>query len=262
MGEQNREYSELYRQYEDLLEYRDRLKKEAFEAQREYVRVFGDRICRLFECKISCIRKKKMIAYCQAILNHGGTIIQKELEAYLQKEMAEYQKQLQDMTEDNREAKKSTPISEADALEIRRIYRSLAKRIHPDRNPKFAEDEEILELWNEIVIAYRCNNLKRLQELEILASRALARYGDETDTEIPNLSDRIAETEAEIDHIRSTDPYRYRDLLDDQNAVREKEDSLDREIAEYEKYEEQLENVADELVAQGITITWNTMPDR
>ena len=31
---------------------------------------------------------------------------------------------------------------------------------------------------------------------------------------------------------------------------------------EYEKYEEQLENVADELVAQGITITWNTMPDR
>ena len=50
--------------YVELVKERDRLRKEAFQLRQEYIRVFGELILKVFEKKIECIRKKKMIAYC------------------------------------------------------------------------------------------------------------------------------------------------------------------------------------------------------
>ena len=247
-----------YVRYEELIMQRDRLKKEAFQANQEYIRVFGERICSLFACKVSCIRKKKMISYCQAILNHGGEIDREDLNRYLENEMAEYQKELDDLLKAKKAAEGAHSVSEVELLEIRKLYRSLVKRMHPDRNPKLAENEDIINLWNEIVIAYNCNDLKRLQELELLANTFLNRVGleEQLKIEIPNIEKRIAEIEAEIDTIKNTDPYLYKVLLDDPNAVREKEKALDEEIADYGEYERQLEEILDGIMAEGVKITW------
>lgn len=250
------ERNSKYVRYEELILQRDRLKKEAFEANQEYIRVFGDRICRLFACKVSCIKKKKMISYCQAVLNHGGKIEQDKLQEYLNKEMADYQKQLDELIEAKNAANKGELISEYDMLEIRRLYRSLVKRMHPDRNPQFAEDEDIMAVWNEIAIAYTCNDLKRLRELEVLANSLLKGFGEQNDIDIPDIEDRIEEIEAEMDTIRNTDPYLYHEILKDPVAVREKEQSLDEEIQEYQEYEQQLEEVLDGIMAEGVKITW------
>ena len=50
-----------YARYEELINRRDELKKEAFQYHAEYVKVFGDLILELFRKKIECIRKKKTI---------------------------------------------------------------------------------------------------------------------------------------------------------------------------------------------------------
>ena len=233
-----------YSEYESLLLRRDKLKKEAFAYDKEYIRVFGDKILKVFEKKIACIRKKKEISFCQTVLNHGGVLDQVELEEFLEKELKEYNEQLDQMVEENSNAKKASMVSEMDLLEIKKLYRKLTKQIHPDINPKTAETPELLELWNRIVLAYDCNNLKDLKELEVLVAEAIESLGiGKIEIEIPDIYEKIAEVEAEIVNIRNTDPYLYKYLLADKNAVEEKNRELDEEYDSYNDYEKQLDEL-------------------
>lgn len=233
-----------YSEYESLLLRRDNLKKEAFEYDREYIRVFGDKILKVFEMKLSCIRKKKEISFCQTILNHGGIFDQEELEKFLEMELEEYNKQLEQMIKDNADAKKGELVSEIDMLEIKKTYRKLAKQIHPDINTKTSEHPELLDLWNRIVIAYDCNNLKDIKELEVLVAEAIESLGlGKIEIEIPDIYEKIAEIEAEIVRIRNTDPYMYKYILEDRNAIKEKNRELDEEYDSYKDYEAQLDEL-------------------
>ena len=233
-----------YGLYEDLLMRRDNLKKEAFQYDREYIRIFGDRILKVFEIKISCIRKKKEISYCQMILNHGGTLDENALREYLEREMEDYQKQLDAMIEDTNAAKTKEKVSQMELLEIRKIYRKLTKQIHPDINPKTAEIPELMDLWNRIVIAYECNNLEDIKELEILVAKVLEALGmGKLEIDIPDIEEKIVRLEAEITTIRNTDPYLYKDILNDDKAIKEKNKQLDEEYDSYKDYEEQLDEL-------------------
>ena len=233
-----------YSEYESLLLRRDMLKKEAFAYDRNYIREFGDKILKVFEMKLSCIRKKKEISFCQTILNHGGIFDQEELKKFIEAEMEDYNKQLQQMIEENADAKKGEFVSEIDLLEIKKTYRKLAKQIHPDINPKTTEFPELLELWNRIVIAYDCNDLKEIKELEVLVAEAIESLGiGKMEIEIPDIYEKIAEVEAEIVKIRNTDPYLYKYILEDRNAIKEKNRELDEEYSSYKDYEEQLDEL-------------------
>lgn len=248
-----------FARYEELLMRRDKLKKEALFYDWEYIRKFGDKILRNFQLKLECIRKKKTISYCQMALNRGGQVDTMAMLEYLQQVMAEYQKQLDDMVTDNENAKKSQQVSESDLLEIKKIYRRLAKKLHPDMNPKAAENPKLRELWERISVAYRCNQLENLRELELLANAAMAECGaGEFSTDISDLEEKIAKVEAEIELILNTDPYLYKELLKDPEAVEEKNAELDEEYAAYEDYARQLDAILEDLKQKGVTLEWQT----
>lgn len=255
MGEMIRQRSTSYARYEELINRRDNLLKEAFQYQRAYTREFGDRIVKLFEKKIECIRKKKTIEFCQAALNHGNTVDQAKLQEYLAKEMAAFQAQLEEMVRDNEMAKNASDISEKDLLELKRIYHRLAKRIHPDMNPGVTASKVLLDLWHRVSVAYECNDLKELQELEVLVMQALEN-ADIEDLDIPDIEDKIADLEKEITKIMETDPYLYQFILNDENAVADKNSSLDAEYRTYEDYGKELDTVLEGIIGSGVKITW------
>lgn len=244
-----------YARYEELINRRDELKKEAFQYHAEYVKVFGDLILELFRKKIECIRKKKTIEYCQAAINHGNSIDQSQLQAYLEKEMADFQAQLQDMVKEHEAALKSTTVTEKDMLEIKRIYHRLVKKIHPDINPAVTGSEELMDLWHRITVAYSCNSLKELQELEVLVMQALESV-DLDDLDIPNIEEKISDLEKEIMEIMETDPYQYKFLLEDSKAVEAKKEDLKTELKTYKDYSNQLDEVLEGLLGSGVKITW------
>ncbi|WP_026522346.1 hypothetical protein [Butyrivibrio sp. VCB2001] len=244
-----------YARYEELINRRDELKKEAFQYHAEYVRRFGDLILELFRKKIECIRKKKTIEYCQAALNHGNNVDQAQLQAYLEKEMAEFQARLNDMVKEHEAAFKSTTVTEKDMLEIKRIYHRLVKKIHPDINPAVTGSEELMDLWHRVTVAYSCNSLKDLQELEVLVMRALESV-DIDDMDIPDIEEKISDLEKEIMEIMETDPYQYKFLLEDSKAVEAKKEDLNTELKTYDDYSKQLEEVLEELLGSGVKITW------
>ena len=90
-----------YEEYEELLLERDQFEKEAGQIWTVYIQTFGKLITDLYEKKIECIKCKKMIAFYQNALNHGGVIDPDELNEYMDQEMAAYYRNLKKMLEDN-----------------------------------------------------------------------------------------------------------------------------------------------------------------
>ncbi len=249
--------SVMYDKYVELVKERDRLRKKAFQYRQEYIRVFGEKILAVFQKKIECISKKKMIAYCQAAINRGEAIDQTALQAYLAKEMKEYRKQLDEMVKENENAQKTGEVTQAELMKIKKLYHKIAKRIHPDIFPKTEEEPLLAELWNRAVAAYECNDLVTLEETFVLVEKALKELGIDTEgIDIPDIMDKIDTLRKEIKRIRETDPYQYMYLLEDEEAVEEKKKSIDEELKSYEDYDEQLEELLAEVMGRGGVIAW------
>ena len=233
-----------YEKYEEVLIRRDNLKKEAEQYHHEFIRVFGDYITESFKLKIECIKKKKMIAYCQALENQGKKILSSNLRAFIEKEMADYQAELDAMILDVNAAKKASAISPTDLKKIKDIYYGLVKLLHPDLHPELAGDEQIKEYWKKIEIAYRHNQLEDIQELDIVVRRYLARRGyNDTAIEVEDVEEKIKKVEDEITEIITTNPYLYKILLNDERSVKEKTIEYKEEIESYQSYSERLDEI-------------------
>lgn len=246
-----------YARYEELLIRKDEVKKQAFQYERAYVREFGDLILEVFQMKLESIRKKKTIEYCQVFANRGESVDQNALQEYLAKELAEYKEKLDGMIKDNEAAKASEKVTEADMLKIKRIYHHLVKKIHPDINPVTEENEELKGLWQRLIVAYNCNDLKEMEETEVLVNSLLEKLNLGTsDITIPDIDEKIIEIEGEIEGITSTDPYQYKYLLEDPDAVSQKKQELRKELKEYKDYGKQLDEILNGLLQKGVTLTW------
>ncbi len=247
-----------YDRYEELLMRKSALAKECLLLEQEYTRIFGEAILTLCRLQIECARKKKTIEFCQASLNRGEEPDEAALQEFIRRETRALQSHFRKMAEEYKSAKEVGMISEADLVKIRKIYRRTAKLLHPDLHPEVAESEELQELWNQVSAAYACNDLKALEELEVLAAAALAdRNGVEWKVEVPDLEDRIAELEKEIAGIMDRDPYQYKFLLQDPNAVEEKQQSLREEIELYRDYSARLDKMLAEVLPPGMIIIWD-----
>jgi len=250
--------NENYARYEELLLRRDQLRKEARIAEGLYIKEFGDLMVEVFEKQIACITKKKRISYYQMALNRGEPINQTEIDRLIAQQMKAYQDQLDQKIQENENAKKISEITSLDYLKIKRIYHRIAKKLHPDINPKTSEIPELMELWHHVVADYNANSLKDIEADEILVNKALEKIGiGNMEIEIPDIQDTIKRIEEEITHIMETDPYQYKYLIEDPEAVAEQKKALEDEKKNYEEYEKELDDTIDGLLKNGVRIVWN-----
>ena len=168
------------------------------------------------------------------------------------------QEHFEKMSEEYETAKKATKITEADLSKIRQIYRRTAKLLHPDLHPEVAESEELKDLWNQISAAYACNDLKELEDLEVMVAAAIANHsGEEWKVEVPDAEARITALEVEITDIMNTDPYQYKFLLEDPVAVQEKKNDLQGKIGEYRDYSVKLDEILASVLPEGMIVIWD-----
>ncbi len=248
-----------YQQYEDLLFQRDQLDKEAGLYEMAYRREFGELELKGYELRVDCIGLKKSIAYCQKMLNRGETIDEDKMKASVEWQMKAYRQQIAEMIRANKESESKGKVSAYQAREIKKIYRRIAKLIHPDINPLTKDDADLRDLFQRAITAYRCNSLKELRETEVLINRYLKEQGFERiETSIPNIEEKIRELEEEIAGILSTEPYTYKDLLDDEEQVEAIKKRLRAEVAEYEDYKQRLSKAL-ETMLEGGKVDWQSI---
>ncbi len=232
-----------YARYEEVLLRRDNLRKEAEQYHLEFIKIFGDLITESFTAKIECIRRKKMIAYCQRMMNIGKDVDRSELTKFIEREMAEYQDELQEIISSVKTAKGAEKISAADVHKIKKIYYALVKLIHPDMHPELAGEPLLKEYWERIVTAYRHNDLTELEQLDALVRMYLEGKDGGAGIQIPDIEEKIAKVKKEIEEILSTEPYLYKLLITDESQIEERKREYQDEIEAYKNYARELDEV-------------------
>lgn len=256
-----REKDKKIEEYEELLVRRDQLFKEAGSILTAYTKEFGDLITANFELKVDCIKKKKVIAYCQKMINKGLSIDADVMHEEIENEMFLYYRELQEMVWKNKQAKDAKQIDEYSLSRSKKIYRRLAKLLHPDINKKTMETDSLRDLWVRIAEAYKKSDVDALEDLEALVNKELEGLG-ESGFEIayPDIEDRIERVEAQINEIMTTEPYTYTDLLSDKEKKAAFMEKLRTEHDEYEKYLEELTSILDDMMHdEGMNLIWKML---
>ena len=258
MNEMIKVGNDSYGRYEELLLRRDAVRKEGYAYEIEYHRVFGELIIAVFREQLKCAKKKKAIEFCQAAVNHGRAVEEEGVRMFVDEATGKLHAHLDRMVEDYKSSKETGMVTELDLLRIKKIYHKLVKLIHPEINPKVGDSKELKELWNRIVTAYNNNDLKMLQELEVLTVKAVDRLNDgkPIEIEIPDIERKIADIEEEIRTLIETDPYQYKFLLADSDAVEAKKASLSQELKAFQEYGRHLDGILADYLSSGADIKW------
>lgn len=258
MSELSRAKDATHDRYEKLLLLKNDLKKECFQLEQEYTREFGKEVLELFRLQIECARKVKTIEFCQMYLNRGLDPDEETLQQYVQQETQELIDHLHAMQKTYKNARDATEISKEELKTIKTMYHGIARQIHPDIHPELAEVEELQDLWNQVYIAYQCNDLEQLKELDLLISVTLAGISEKrVSLNIPDVGKKIKKLEWEIREIRSRDPYQYKNLFSKPERMREKHLDLQRQAEEYRHYSAQLDEMLSMILPEGSFLFWS-----
>ncbi len=136
---------------------------------------------------------------------------------------------------------------ETPARKLKRLYRKIVKRLHPDVHPdSSAREKELLNLAQE---AMKTGNLEMMERIwdEVSGMDAPEEmYGDNPEDIaklrdlIQKLKQRMSVLEAEIRNIRSGYPYTMKSFLEDEEAVEARRHELQDKLKNLREANEQL----------------------
>lgn len=249
---------ERYKDYEELIIKKEQLLKDAHSYHLCYLQNFGELMTEILQTKIDCIRLKKTITYCMRCINMGEEINTDLMNAQIDTEMQTYYQDLEELIREKERADDSKEAEEFQANLAKKIFRRIAKKLHPDINAKTGQIEELSELWDKVMIAYRTFNVDALQEYEVLLNHIMTELGEEGFAPVlENIEELIQKAELQIAEIISTVPYTYGELLKDEEAVKVKKLELQSELDEFTTYKKELEETLEKLTGNGgAKFTW------
>lgn len=234
-------------EYASLILLRDKIKKESETTFRQYVLKFGGLLEKELDLRIEIVRLKKIISFCQRKKNYNRMIFKSELDEYIKAELSPYMDELNYIRELKGDI--GIQISEHELLKIKKTYKRIAMLIHPDLHPDISRIVGIRELWEKAKAAYECNDLDTLKEVAVVITEILKK--NEIDVELVDLTDIESKKQKiieDIERIKTTNPYLYKNILCDNDAVNEKENELRAQIKEHYKYVDELQSIVKSFV--------------
>lgn len=178
----------------------------------------------LLKTQIEARRAKRKLALAQAQANKGDAIVDAKLEESLQEEFAQWEAELSARVNEymqNLEVRASSrALSTQDSRELKRLHRTLIKRLHPDANIGCEEECERFFLLAQA--AYEHGDLELLRSAEA-STRHLGKSSSgfsteaEASAELEIVNARIEVCRGKLESLKSSNPYLLKDKLD--NAV-------------------------------------------
>lgn len=205
----------------------------------EYMIIFGSLEYEIYEayCKYLRLRRKKEMV--QAKKNRQESIKIKNIEKELDGEFLEYKKKLDEKIEEINEAinrSKSDFLSDEENILIKKLYKNIVKKLHPDLNPEITDAQQ--ELFYIATESYKDGDIITLQLIfDIVNSEEMEEdvslSGKSLQDEVKRLEDLVNQIQNDVDLIKSTPPYTWCIYVEDENKKIEKLNELKKELKSF-----------------------------
>jgi hypothetical protein len=135
----------------------------------------------------------------------------------------------------------SSPEKSAD---LRKLFRTLAKHLHPDVNPRLTEQQ--IEVWHLVLKAYENGHVEKLKALSVIYQKEIQSNDqpvfteDEIELQIEILREGIKLLQEEILHIRQQFPFTIEVQIKDELWVKKQKDIILFEIQKLMELEKEL----------------------
>ena len=214
------------------------------EIERRYVLEFGLHEYKLYSLELEIDKLRRKLHLIQIEINHENEINMDVIDKIIAKEFEEYDKQVQAQIDEINFINENNPekLSESDSKKLKKIYRCLVKRLHPDLNPNQSLFE--LSLFYKAVQSFQQGDLRGLESVVAI----LPDENAEEACEIDNLKKLINEYEELIDKVKNDYPYNKKNLLDNRDDHDKYMSMILELIHDRQKDIEKLENNINSLI--------------
>ncbi len=202
--------------------------------QTEYILCFGELELELYEAKCQYKKQKRQIEMMQSRINRQEEMDLEAIKEIIEEELGKFLEKMEEEKEQIKKAKenKKKQVDDRTSEKIKKIYRNLMKKLHPDIHPDQTKEDQLL--FQKVVEAYKNNNLKQLELLNEISNEEEVEWYEESieelEEEVRRLQGLIEEVQGEIEQIKSTFPYTAKAILQDDDIIRVKKESLQREL--------------------------------
>jgi hypothetical protein len=132
------------------------------------------------------------------------------------------------------------------SAELRKLFKQLAKQLHPDVNPALTDDQT--KLWHLAKDAYEHGDVEKLRALQVVYEKELLQAEDLLEKLSENdlylrmeiLSEGIKLLMKEIEEIKLSFPFDIEDKIKDEDWVKTEVDKIETEIKTLRAYEGEL----------------------
>ncbi len=228
------EVKKLHIELSMLLLERDELKYvECKNIEMEYMLTFGALEYKVIELDCLMRRLKKKIQLIQAKKNRQEEVLIFVIEEMLDKEFAQYKEKLDEQMDKINEAierNNSEVLSEEETRELKSLYRTIVKALHPDIHPDVSKEQ--LRLFQNAVEAYKRGDLKTLRLIKEMISEPMSLEPDENGMSVlikekERLLNMIRSVKEEMEKIKGSYPYQFKCILQNEERIAQRKEELE-----------------------------------
>ncbi len=237
-----------------LLEQDELVLVECKNIETAYMLALGNLEYKAYELQCAVLRLKRKAELIQALKNRQEKIVISKIESILDKEFAEYQAKLDEQINKMNEAldrSKCEALSDEEIKELKKMYRSVVKSLHPDLHPDISKAK--IYLFNNAVSAYKNGDLNRLRIIaEMVSEPVLSDNHEDGRTFLAKEKERLAGLirvlNDEIKKTKSEFPYNVKSIIQSEEKITEKRAELEEAIAQLEKSLEFYKSKTEEML--------------
>lgn len=155
-----------------VLERDDLIFQECKNIEMAYMLSVGALEYKVYEAECAALRLKRKVELIQERQNRQEKVILSKIEDTLEREFAEYQakldKQIDKMNAALDRNRHGEPLTDAESREMKQLYRTIIKVLHPDLNPDLSAAQ--IQLFHRAVEAYEHGALNDLRIISAMVS--------------------------------------------------------------------------------------------